>query len=66
MQVAPFPADEELRLQNLLSYGVLDSAEESDFDDLAELIAQVCNCEYALISFIDRHRQWFKARRNIH
>ena len=66
MQVAPFPADEELRLQNLLSYGVLDSAEESDFDDLAELIAQVCNCEFALISFIDRHRQWFKARRNIH
>lgn len=65
MQVVPVPHDEELRLKNLLSYEIMDSAEEKDFDDLAELVAQVCNCQYALISFIDRERQWFKARKKI-
>ncbi len=65
MQVAPFPPDEELRIENLLSYGILDTEEENDFNELAELVAQICNCPYALISFIDQERQWFKARRNV-
>ncbi len=65
MQAAPIPANEELRIKNLLSYGILDSAEEKDFDDLTELIAQVCNCQYALIAFMDMDRLWFKARREI-
>ena len=65
MQVAPLLPDEEIRVKNLLSYGILDSAEEKDFDDLAELIAQVCNCQYALITFLDKERQWFKARRHV-
>lgn len=65
MQVAPYPPDEELRINNLLSYGILDSAGEKDFDDLAELIAQVCNCKYALITFLDKERNWFKATRQV-
>ncbi|MEO7766214.1 MAG: GAF domain-containing protein [Ferruginibacter sp.] len=65
MQVAPLPIDEPSRLKNLLSYGILDSEEDKDFDDLAELAAQISNCQYALITFIDKDRQWFKARRNI-
>ncbi len=65
MQVAPFPADEEFRIKNLLSYDILDSAEEKDFDDLAELTAQVCNCQFALITFMDKERHWFKARRQV-
>ncbi|MCW3093687.1 MAG: sensor histidine kinase [Ferruginibacter sp.] len=65
MQVAHLPTDEASRLINLSMYDILDSAEEKDFDDLAELTAQVCNCHYALITFIDKERQWFKARKNI-
>lgn len=65
MQVSPLPQDEEFRLKNLLSYGILDSAEDKDFDDLAELVAQVCNCQYGLIVFLDKERQWFKARRQV-
>ncbi|MEO6732736.1 MAG: GAF domain-containing protein [Ferruginibacter sp.] len=65
MKGSLLPKDEELRLKNLLSYDVLDSPEEKNFDDLAELIGQVCNCEFALITFIDENRQWFKARRGI-
>jgi len=65
MQVAPTPNNESTRLKNLLSYGILDTKKEKHFDDLAELIAQVCNCQYALISFIDQERQWFKSTRKI-
>lgn len=65
MKASPIPNDETLRLNTLFSYEILDSETEQDFDDLAELAAQVCNCEFALITFVDRDRQWFKATRNI-
>lgn len=62
MLVAPLPLNESFRLNNLLSYGVLDSPEEKDFNDLAELIAQVCHCKHGLVTFLDKERQWFKAK----
>ncbi|MEO6719524.1 MAG: GAF domain-containing protein [Ferruginibacter sp.] len=65
MQPARFPDEEELRLYNLLSYDILDSEAEQDFDELVELISLLCNCKYALISFMDRDRHWFKARKGI-
>ena len=65
MQPAPFPDDEEQRIYNLLSYDILDSEQEKDFDDLAELSSLLCNCKYALITFMDRDRHWFKARKGI-
>ena len=65
MQVAPMPNNESNRLKKLLSYGILDTKKEKHFDDLAELIANVCNCQYALITFIDQKRQWFKSTRQI-
>ena len=65
MKAAHLPEDEELRMNNLLSYDILDSPEEKDFDDLAELISLLCNCKYALIGFMDRERQWFKATKGI-
>ncbi|MEO6549620.1 MAG: GAF domain-containing protein [Ferruginibacter sp.] len=65
MQVAPLPANEISRVVNLSWYGVMDSEEEKDYDDLTELTALVCNCPHALISFIDKDRQWFKSRKNM-
>lgn len=56
------PADEEARLADLRSYGILDTEAEQSFDDLARLAAQVCETPIALISLVDAHRQWFKAR----
>ncbi|SFT45789.1 PAS domain S-box-containing protein [Chryseobacterium formosense] len=53
--------DEQLRLQSLRSYQILDSAEEKNFDDLTELAASICNTPIALISFVDADRQWFKS-----
>lgn len=55
-------ADERERLQALESYEVLDSPEETAFDDLVRLAAKICETPVALVSLVDRDRQWFKAR----
>lgn len=52
---------EERRLASLESYGVLDTVEEADFDDIVELISIICEAPIAVINFIDRDRQWFKS-----
>ncbi len=65
MQEALLPINEVGRLENLRHYEILDSSQEKVFNDLASLAAQVCNCKYALISFIDKDRQWFKATKDV-
>ena len=62
MQPAPFPENERSRLAELQKYGILDSLPEAAFDDLSMLAAQICGTPIALISLIDAHRQWFKAK----
>ncbi|MDP3551948.1 MAG: EAL domain-containing protein [Novosphingobium sp.] len=42
-------------------YHILDSASEADFDNITMLTARICGAQSAAISFIDDHRQWFKA-----
>lgn len=54
--------DEERRLATLGRYGVLDTPPEQAFDDLTRLAAQVLGAPIALVSLIDRDRQWFKSR----
>lgn len=61
MNVSLLPADEDLRLADLMSYDILDSLEEKEFDDLVELAAKICGCPIAAISFIEKDRQWLKA-----
>jgi diguanylate cyclase (GGDEF)-like protein len=53
---------EVLRQQAMDSYGILDTKDEKAFDDITRLAAFVCGTPTALISFVDRGRQWFKAR----
>ena len=65
MQIADVPVNEEQRLQDLLSYEILDTAAEREFDELVQLAGQICNCPIALIALIDRERQWYKARTGI-
>ena len=57
-----FLLDEKERLLELYSYDILDSNPEPDFDDLVELAAQLSECPIASITFVDKDRQWFKAR----
>lgn len=50
------------RLAKLRALGILDTEEEADFDDIVALAAEICQVPIALISFVDRDRQWFKAK----
>src|SRR3712207_2609940 len=50
------------RLAAVHNFGILDTLPEIEFDNIAKLAAQLCNTPIAYISFLDEHRQWFKAR----
>jgi diguanylate cyclase (GGDEF)-like protein len=56
--------EEEDRLKILESYHILDTEEERAYDDLTYLASTLCATSTALITFIDRDRQWIKSRVN--
>ena len=59
---SPVSADETLRLAALASYEVLDSGFDQELDDVVRLAAALCTTPISTITFVDSHRQWFKAR----
>ena len=61
-RAAPPPDNEEQRLQALTRTEILDSLSEQAYDDLVTLASQICDTPIALITLVDRDRQWFKAK----
>ena len=62
MSAPPLLADEDARLAALESYDILDTAREQAYDDFTTLAAAICNTPIAIISLIDKQRQWFKSQ----
>ncbi|NMO16038.1 GAF domain-containing sensor histidine kinase [Pyxidicoccus fallax] len=62
MKSAPLPPDEAARLAALAAHDLLDTLPEQDFDDLTSLASRLCETPIALVSLVDRERQWFKSR----
>ncbi len=58
----PLPPDEPQRLEALKRYDLLDTPPDQAFDDLTHLAAHICGTPIALVTLVDSHRQWFKAR----
>ncbi len=58
---AALPANEDARLLALYRLDVLDTPREQNFDDIAQLAMSVCEAPIAVVSFVDRDRQWFKS-----
>ncbi len=56
------PDREAERLAALAAYGILDTPPEQAFDDIVLLARALCRAPVALVSLVDRDRQWFKAR----
>lgn len=65
MKISEIPKNEIERLAAIHRYHILDSEDEKDFDDIAELASQICNVPIAIITLVDEKRQWFKAKRGL-
>ncbi|HEX6833756.1 MAG TPA: GAF domain-containing protein [Rudaea sp.] len=54
--------NEAERQRELDRYRVVDALPDEAFDDIVQVAAVVCGAPTALVSIIDRGRQWFRAR----
>lgn len=54
-------ADEAARQRALDAYRIVDTLPEAAYDDVVHLASMLCDAPIALVSLIDRNRQWFKA-----
>ena len=63
-----FSTEEQIefeRLEQLSKYNILDSLTEKDYEDITYLASSICNAPIALISFVDKDRQWFKSHHGL-
>jgi GAF domain-containing protein len=58
----PLIADEHARQRVLDTYRIVDSLHDDAYDDIVRIASTVCDTPIALVSLIDRERQWFKAQ----
>lgn len=50
------------RVLTLLSYNILDTLNEKEFDRLTKLAALICETPIATVALLDDKRQWFKSK----
>ncbi len=62
MDSASRPLDEAARQRALEDLQLLDTPAEQEFDDITLLASFICGTPIALISLVDKDRQWFKSR----
>lgn len=62
MTAAPVPLDDEARLAALHALRILDTPAEERFDRIVRFAADEFDVPIAMVSLVDRDRQWFKAR----
>jgi two-component system, sensor histidine kinase len=58
----PIPINDEARLAELYRFDILDTLPEEAFDSLTALAALTFNTSIALVTFVDRDRNWFKSQ----
>lgn len=62
---AELPSNEPERLHALDQYQIMDTEDESCFNDLVQLAANICNAPISIISLLDDKRSWFKSAHGV-
>jgi predicted PurR-regulated permease PerM len=62
MLPAPTPVNEEERLAELNGLNLLDTPREANFDHVTQRLTKLFKVPIALITLIDKNRQWFKSQ----
>ena len=65
MRTGPEDSDEAARRRALAHADILPTAPDPALDDIARLAAWLCRAPIALISLVDRGRQWFPGRAGV-
>ncbi len=65
MQEPPIPVDEASRISSLVKLAVLDTPPEERFDRITRLAQRMFDVPIALISLVDKKRQWFKSKQGL-
>ena len=55
------PQDEQTRLNDLKSLGILDTPRSERFDCITRMASRLFQAPIAIVSLIDQNRQWFKS-----
>ncbi|MEQ8586421.1 MAG: histidine kinase dimerization/phospho-acceptor domain-containing protein [Thalassobaculaceae bacterium] len=62
MLSVPLPSDETDRLAELIWYQILDTPPEDGFDRITRTASRLLDAPIALVSLVDKDRQWFKSK----
>ncbi|RUR33747.1 GAF domain-containing protein [Vreelandella nanhaiensis] len=65
MQAADKPHNEAQRLAALYALNILDTPLEKSFDRITQLAREIFDVPIALVSLVDKDRQWFKSRQGL-
>lgn len=65
MKIAPLPESEHERILKLDKYNILDTPPEHVFDRITRLVSQLIDVPIALVSLVDKERQWFKSKQGL-
>lgn len=57
----PAPSNENTRIKALYKYDVLDTFTEQEYDFITTMASRICNTPVALITLLDKKRQWIKS-----
>jgi hypothetical protein len=56
------PTDQELSIQTVKKYNILDADIDKLFDDIAMLATESCDKPFAMVSFIDADKLWVSSQ----
>ena len=65
MMAAPIPSNEEARMAELEGLNLLDTPPEENFDHITARLTRVFKVPIALVTLVDKDRQWFKSHKGL-